>query len=52
MALHDAMGFAYNRDGIVRRGGRPKKGAPEEEDEGARRQRTDLLTMEDAVGMD
>lgn len=40
------MGFTYNRDGLMRRGGRPKKGE-EEGEEGPRK--ADLLAMEDPV---
>lgn len=46
MALHEAMGFAFNRDNIVRKGGRPKKVDPQEEEE---RVRPDLLAVEDRV---
>lgn len=50
MPLHEAMGFAFNRDGIVQRGGRPKKETPEEEAARKKReQRPDLLAMEDQV---
>jgi hypothetical protein len=43
------MGFGFNRDGLVRKGGRPKKGDPAEEDGAADKKRPDLLTMEDQV---
>ena len=49
--LHEAMGFAFNRDNIVRKGGRPKKLDPEEEAAAAKRERPDLLTVEDQVGV-
>lgn len=45
MALHEAMGFAYNRDNLVRKGGRFKKAGAEEE----AAKRPDLLTAEDQV---
>ncbi len=46
------MGFGFNRDGLVRKGGRPKKaeeGQGEEDGGEASRQRPDLLAMEDQV---
>lgn len=51
IALHEAMGFAYNRDNLVRKGGRFKKAGAEEEEEEAAAKRPDLLTAEDQVCM-
>lgn len=50
IALHEVMGFAYNRDNLVRKGGRFKKAGAEEEEEAAAKG-PDLLTAEDQVCM-